>query len=186
MNVLVAYATRHGSTQGIAERIADRLGSAGITVEVGPVATVKDIDSYDAYVIGSAAYAFHWLGSASEFVRRHRSLLAGRPVWLFSSGPLGSDTVDAKGREVLVTSEPKEFAEFRDTVHPRGTQVFFGAWDPTLPPVGWMEHMTNLIPPARDALPAGDFRDWPAIDAWADSIAADFVSAVPPSPPVPG
>jgi menaquinone-dependent protoporphyrinogen oxidase len=182
-HVLVAYATRHGSTRGIAERISDRLGSAGIGAEACPASAVKAVASYDAYVLGSAAYASHWLGPASEFVRRNRTLLAGRPVWLFSSGPLGTDTVDAKGRNVLTRSEPKEFEEFRAAISPRGTRVFFGAWDPTAKAVDWMDHLIRLSP-AWNAVPAGDFRDWAAIDDWADSISADLQAAVPPTPAV--
>ncbi len=33
-----------------------------------------------------------------------------------------------------------------------------------------------LLPAARSALPKGDFRDWPAIDAWADEIAHDLAA----------
>jgi hypothetical protein len=49
-------------------------------------------------VIGAAAYMFHWLKDATRFVKRHHRLLAERPVWLFSSGPLGTDLVDEDGR----------------------------------------------------------------------------------------
>ena len=133
---------------------------------------------YDAFVIGSAAYMFHWLGEATAFVRRHRVILADRPVWLFSSGPVGTDLVDAKGRDVLAATEPKEFAEFQDVVHPRGMRVFFGAFDPSAPPIGLAERVTRMMPAARDAMPAGDFRDWDAIEAWAASI-ADELAAVP-------
>ena len=107
-------------------------------------------------------------------MRRHREALAGRPVWLFSSGPTSSETVDAKGRDLLKASEPKEFAEFARTIRPRGEQVFFGAYDPDGTPAGLAERVMNrfmrLVPEARQALPAGDFRDWPAIEAWAQGI----------------
>ncbi len=171
MTVLVAYATRHGATRGIAERIALRLTETGFPAEARSVTDVGEITSYDAYVIGAAAYMFHWLKPATEFVRHNRVILAGRPVWLFSSGPLGTDLVDEKGRDVVESSVPKEFAEFEKLVRPRGTTVFFGAWDPSAPPVGMAERLMTLTPAARDALPAGDFRDWPTIDAWADTIA---------------
>jgi menaquinone-dependent protoporphyrinogen IX oxidase len=46
---------------------------------------------YDAAVIGSAAYYFHWMKPATEFVCRNRDTLTSRPVWLFSSGPLGTE-----------------------------------------------------------------------------------------------
>jgi menaquinone-dependent protoporphyrinogen oxidase len=178
MRILVAYASRHGATQGIAERIAETLRTRGLEVTQRTVKEVGDPSGYDAVVIGSAAYLFHWLGEATAFVKRHRALLASRPVWLFSSGPLGTETVDEQGRDVLTTTEPKEFAEFREALHPRDTRIFFGAWDPSAPPIGLAERMTRMMPAARDALPAGDFRDWAAIETWAASI-ADELTAVP-------
>ena len=141
---------------------------------------VREITTYDAIVLGSAAYMFHWLNEATRFVRHNRASLAARPVWLFSSGPVGSDPVDAKGRDLLVTSEPKEFAEMRPALRPRGERVFFGALDPNAAPVGLAERFMRHLPAtARDAMPAGDFRDWPAIDAWADGIAAELTSTPP-------
>jgi len=171
MKVLVAYASRHGATAGIAERIAATLTSAGMTADAQPVEEVSDVAAYDAFVIGAATYMFHWLKDAGAFAKRHRDVLQSHPLWLFSSGPLGTDTIDAEGRDVLETSEPKEFHELVETLHPRGTQVFFGAWDPTSPPVGVGERLMKLMPSEKSPLQAGDFRDWAAIDAWANDVA---------------
>lgn len=175
MTVLVAYATRHGATAGIAERIASTLTDSGVAAEARPVDAVDDVTPYDAVVLGAAAYMYHWLKPATAFAKRHRSQLTARPVWLFSSGPIGTDTVDAKGADVFVTSRPKEFDELAAALHARGERVFFGAFDPTLPPIGLAERTTKHLPAsARDAMPAGDFRDWPAIDAWAQEIASSL------------
>ena len=174
MTVLVAYASRHGATRGIAERIAARLTHDGVPAEALDVSQVRDPSVYDAIVVGSAAYMFRWLKAASRFVERNRAILAARPVWIFSSGPLGTDRIDAKGRDALVASEPKDIAELRTWLHPRGERVFFGALDLSAPPVGLAERFTRLMPAARNALPVGDFRDWPAIDGWADEIAAQL------------
>lgn len=174
MLVLVAYATRHGSTRGIAERIAGRLRADGLDAEARPAAEVRDAARYDAFVVGAAAYMFHWLKDASKFVEKNRTLLAERPTWLFSSGPVGTDTVDKQGRDVLETTVPKEFVGLRDAIHPRGESVFFGAMDPAAKPIGMAERAMSLMPAAKNALPKGDFRDWPAIDAWADQIAAEL------------
>jgi len=174
MMVLVAYASRHRATRGIAERIAGRLEQRGLEVVVRPVETVDAIDEYDAFVIGSAAYATHWIRDAARFVRRNIAVLASRPVWLFSSGPLGTETVDAKGRDVLKDAEPREFVEFADAIKPVDERVFFGAYDADAEPIGLMERIGarfTRIPAIRAALPAGDFRDWPQIDVWADGIA---------------
>jgi menaquinone-dependent protoporphyrinogen oxidase len=177
MKVLVAYASRHGATRGIAERVATTLERNGLAVTLKPAGEVRDAGTFDAFVIGGAAYVFHWLKEATEFVERHRPLLASRPVWLFSSGPVGTDTVDAQGRDVLQTSVPREFAELTAIIHPRGERIFFGAYDPTARPIGFMERVTRMMPAARDALPAGDFRDWAAIEEWAEGIAHDLLAA---------
>ena len=180
MLILVAYATRHGATRGIAERVAERLRAHGFDAEARPAAEVRDATRYDAFVVGAAAYMFHWLGDATKLVRRNRAVLAERPTWLFSSGPVGTDTVDKEGRDVLVVCVPKEFAELRDAIHPRGEKVFFGAIDPAAKPIGLAERLVSLMPAARGAFPKGDFRDWPAIDAWADAIAHDLARAAIP------
>jgi menaquinone-dependent protoporphyrinogen oxidase len=178
MKILVAYASRHGATKGIAERITRTLQQAGLDVTLEPADDTGAIDHFDAFVIGSAAYMGGWLGDATEFVRRHRDVLALRPVWLFSSGPIGTDLVDAKGRDQLEASKPKEFEEFARTIQPREQRVFFGAYDPHAKAVGLAEGLMarfmRFAPAARNALPAGDFRDWAAIEDWAESIARDL------------
>ncbi len=183
MPVLVAYASRHGATRGIAERIGERLRAAGLQADVRPVTDAGAVAAYDAFVVGGAAYMFHWLKEATGFVQRNRAILAARPVWLFSSGPLGTDLVDEEGHDVLATTVPKEFADLRAAIHPRGERIFFGAFDGNAAPKGLAERIVRLMPAARNAMPVGDFRDWPAIDAWADDIAADL-GVVPV--PVPG
>lgn len=110
MKVLVAYASKHGGTQGIAERIAGQLSTAGIDAAAQPVAAVGDLAVYDALVVGSAAYLGHWLTDAAEFVRRRSAVLAERPTWLFSSGPLGTEPTDAHGRDQREAAEPNEWA----------------------------------------------------------------------------
>lgn len=168
MSILVAYATKRGATQGIAERIAAKLTALGQQAQTRPAQSVRDLTGYDAFVIGSAAYMGAWLKEATEFVRRNQAILAIRPVWLFSSGPLGTATTDTQGRDLRVVSEPKEFAEFKETIKPRGVQVFYGALDPHK--LGFAERMFRSLPAGRAVLPEGDFRDWQNIDAWAERI----------------
>jgi menaquinone-dependent protoporphyrinogen oxidase len=174
MHVLVAYASRHGATQGIAERIAKTLRTNGLDAEARPAASIRDLAGYDAFVIGSAAYLFHWLKEAAALVRHERATLSERPVWLFSSGPLGTEPIDAKGRDQKEVAVPKEMPELVAAVHARDHHVFFGAYDADRQPIGLAEHAMSLFPAAKQGLPAGDFRDWLEIDAWATAIAREL------------
>jgi len=174
MNVLVAYATRHGATAGIAQRVAQTLERHGLDVTIRPVTEAGSMDQFDAFVIGGANYFFHWHKDATAFVRRHRFVLASHPVWLFASGPLGIDRLDANGRDVIESTKPPEFAEFSIDIHPRDERVFFGAFDPRDMSKDLMEAFSRRLPALRKALAGGDFRDWPEIEAWADGIAREL------------
>lgn len=175
MSILVAYATKYGSTHGIAERIAGTLKAEGLEVDLKPASEVRDLSRYDAFVIGSAAYMGSWLKEAGELLRRNSQTLATKPVWLFSCGPLGTASKDPKGRDILVASEPKEFVEFAPTVKPRGTQVFFGALDHTK--LRGAHRLFALVPASEKLLIEGDFRNWNLIEAWARSIAHELALA---------
>jgi menaquinone-dependent protoporphyrinogen oxidase len=172
MNVLVAYASKYGATRGIAERLADRLRAAGLEAQAEPVTTGGDLSEYGAFVIGGAAYLGHWLKEATEYGRRNGAVLASQPTWLFSSGPLGTEPTDAEGRDLRLAAEPKEFAEFKETIKPVGTRVFFGALDPGK--LGFRDRAMRTLPAGRALFPEGDFRDWPDIDAWATGIALEL------------
>ena len=89
MRVLVTAATKYGATTEIAQAIAETLGEHGLEATILPPEQVEGVDGYDAVVLGSAVYAGHWLEPARELVERHAAALAGLPVWLFSSGPVG-------------------------------------------------------------------------------------------------
>ena len=174
MSVLVAYATHHGATREIAQRIGAVLGEMGLGVSVEPAARVRDVRRFDAFVVGSALYC-GWLKEAVDFVQRNKAVLAGSPVWLFSSGPLGSGTLDAQGRDVAEAATPREIARLRETVHARDHHVFFGAYDPTAKPVGFLERTFRLVPNSAAMLQAGDFRDWAEIGAWAQAIGGELM-----------
>ena len=161
MSVLVAYASKHGSTQEIAERIAGRLREQGKKVVVRSMENVEQPGDYEAFVIGSAVYYGSWMKEATEWVHRNLAVLTRRPVWLFSSGPLGTEVKDAE-------QQPKEMAEFQETIHPRDHRVFFGALDHHK--LGFAERMVLKAVRA----PEGDFRDWAAVDAWTACIAREL------------
>ena len=171
MRVLIAYASRYGATQGIAERIAATLRQQGLEATVQPARQAADPAGYDAAVIGSAAYYFHWMKPAASFVRRNARALANRPVWLFSSGPLGPKDKHDQGRDLREFLEPKEIAKFRETLKPRDHRVFFGAMDSAK--LGFLHRLVYKLPANRDnaLFPQGDFRNWTEIDSWAATIA---------------
>jgi menaquinone-dependent protoporphyrinogen oxidase len=163
MNVLIVYASRLGSTQAIAARLAERIRAHGLAATACSVETVDDFIPYDAVVVGSAVYGGHWLKEASRFVRRHDARLAARPVWLFSSGPVG---------KTATTHEPVESAEVGELariVGARGHRTFAGSLDRSTLDKADLSTVERFV--AKRFVPEGDFRDWPAIDAWADEIA---------------
>jgi menaquinone-dependent protoporphyrinogen oxidase len=161
MATLITYASKHGSTAGIAERIAETLRQRGQEATVRPVSAVTNLQQYEAFVIGSAVYMVSWMQEATEFVRRNRALLAERPVWLFSSGPTGDATLP----------EPKQIAEFQAAIRPRDHRVFAGALDRQQ-----LSFSERVIVKAVKAA-TGDFRDWEDIDAWAENIAHTLAQA---------
>ena len=186
--VLVAYGSRHGGTRGIAERIGEVLRSEGLDVTVAAADRVTDVRAVDAVVVGSGVYMGRWLKEAVDFITRNEELLAVRPLWLFSSGPLSTpqDTTDLLEAALGPSDGPgsggrKQIAELSMSTHPRDHRVFLGAYDPDDPPRSVSERLVRLMPAAKNALPAGDFRDWAAIDAWAREIAASLVAAVAPA-----
>jgi menaquinone-dependent protoporphyrinogen oxidase len=177
IRVLVVYASRYGSTKDIAQFIAGRLEEHGLRVHVQSASEVHELERHDAVVVGSAVYLGAWMKEAAEFVRRNAANLSKRPVWLFSSGPLGTATTDGQGRDLRVVSRPKEFIEFEAAIKPQDHQVFFGALDPAKLRGG--HRLIGMLPAAKKLLIEGDFRDWRDIEAWAGGIAEALVPAAP-------
>jgi menaquinone-dependent protoporphyrinogen oxidase len=168
MRVFVVHASQFGATRGIAERITEVLGRHGLAAEMYPVTQLATLAMADAVVIGSAVHAGHWLDDATRFVYRHQDALRAMPVWLFSSGPLGDRAVKAP------QADPKEVAAFRVLLEPRGVAVFPGAYDRE---TADFSHMGLGAKLAGRLMPEGDWRDWDAIDRWADAIAESLLAA---------
>ncbi len=164
MKALVAYASKYGSTKGIAEFIAEKLRLQGVKVEIQMVDSVHNPEDYGALVIGSSVYMGRWMKEASELVMRNRDALSSLPVWLFSSGPL-SNNASANDPKL----EPKEIAEFRKAIIPLEHKVFSGAFDRKK--LGFKDRMVAMMPAARALFPDGDFRNWDNIEAWAKELA---------------
>ena len=161
MCVLVAYASKYGSTRGVAERVAASLREQGNRVELRPVDQVADASAYDAVVFGSPVFNQRWLPEGEEFVDRNLEALAARPVWLFSVGTFG-DRKRIIGP--VMKREPKGIRAFEEAIHPREYRVFAGVIDRHQWPF-----LSSLFYYALGGH-LGDNRDWLDIDAWADGI----------------
>jgi menaquinone-dependent protoporphyrinogen oxidase len=164
MTILVAAASKHGATLEIAEALARGLTRRGLQADVRPAGAVDRLDGYDAVVLGSAVYAGHWLKPARELAERIEPD-EGRPVWLFSSGPVGAPDPKPDGDPIDVEAILRETGA-------REHRVFAGRLDRDR--LGLAE---RAIVRALRA-PIGDFRDWDAIEAFANGIA----DALDPTP----
>jgi menaquinone-dependent protoporphyrinogen oxidase len=156
MRVVVTAASKHGSTEQIAERIADVLSSRGHRVDLTPPDHV-DPGAYDAVVLGSAVYAGHWMPSAKALVERAGEALSTRPTWLFSSGPIGMPPTPDE--------DPVDVEAMMRATGAREHRVFAGRLEKSL-----LSFPERAIVAALHA-PMGDFRDWGQIEGWASSIA---------------
>ena len=123
MNVLVTAASANGATGEIAQVIGDVLAARGLLTMVIPPEQVGDVTDYDAIVLGSAVYTGHWLEPAKELVRRSGDAFAGRPVWLFSSGPVGDPT---RALVQKMRADPVDLAEIRERTNAREHRMFEG------------------------------------------------------------
>lgn len=156
MQVLVAAASRHGSTAAISETIAAALTEQGLAAHQLPVERVASVEPYDAVVIGSAVYMGRWLKPARDFVTRHAHDLRAKPVWLFSSGPIGE-----RGDSGPIPDADAAMA----VIDARGHEVFAGRLD-----VDALAGAERLLVRAMRGR-SSDERDWDAIRAWAGGIA---------------
>ena len=160
MKVLVTAASRHGSTAGIAEAIASSLAAEGFEVTVAQPDDVNDVRNVDAVVLGSAVYAGHWLEPASDLVDRLGARLCLRPVWLFSSGPVGDPPKPDE--------EAVDVAGILEFTRARGHRVFAGNIDRAA-----LSFPERAIVRAL-GVPVGDYRDWDEIARWSKEIAEEL------------
>lgn len=167
MTILVAYASKRGSTAEIAETIAATLRREGLGVCLERAENVQSLDPYDAVVLGSAVYMKRWRGDARHFLKKHRKALKQTPFWVFSSGPVGDP---AKDKPEWV--EPPQIAHKVEELGGREHVVFGGC----LPaePQGFVEKAMVKGTPKE----LRDRRDWTEIREWAHAIANALV-AVP-------
>ncbi len=168
MKVLVTAATKHGATDEIAQAIGRALTAARADAAVIPPDEVTTLVGYDAVVLGSAVYMGRWLDPAKRFVERHRAALVERPVWLFSSGPIGDP--------LKPNEEPIDAAPLRESLGARDHRVFGGRLEKR--GLGLAEKAVA----AALRVPEGDYRPWTEIDAWAATIARSLGAEPVPDP----
>lgn len=157
MHILIAVASKHGATRGIADALAagmERRGTSAQVIDLDDLGYVADVDGI---VLGSAVYAGRWLREARRAIDTLGPALHSRPVWLFSSGPLGDE-------HPIPDGDPADVPELMERLEARGHRTFAGKLDPA--ELGRVERTVARMVHAE----TGDFRDWEAIDAYAGEI----------------
>lgn len=164
MTVLVAYATKYGSTREVAERIGEILRSEGHAVDVTPADKVADLGSYSAVVLGAPLYIGKMLKDATAFLERHCVALEQLPVALFALGPVNVSDDMAEAR--------KQFGPILEKMEwfkPVTVEMFVGKFDPAA-----LRGLDKLVTKPKASplyrVPAKDERDWSAIERWAASL----------------
>ncbi len=152
-SVLIAYASQSGSTAGIAATIAAELHAAGLSVDCRAASEVKDLTQYSAIILGSGVFLARRMSDGGGFLARHAESLAGRPVWLFTAGPIAQVQTGADGA-------PEDIGVMRVArgIGARGAATF-GAIDP----VRESDELDHLEPASRAR-----------VRRWARMIVADL------------
>jgi len=163
--ILVAYASRGGSTRGVAEAIGQTLTERGAHVDVRRMLDIKDVEPYSAVVVGSAIRSSAWLPEAMDFLTTHRAALSRKPVATF----LVCITLAMPGAEKYKDFVGNFMKDVRPLVKPKHEGYFAGALDYSKVPLV-PEGLQLRLLSAASKTPPGDYRDWDAIRTWADSL----------------
>ena len=151
-DILVAFATKAGSTEEVAAAIADALRESGNTVDLRRARDVREpVSRWRCIVLGAPIYSGRWHRDARRFLKRHRGELGRVPVAIFGMGPRSPDEEAwQRSRNQLDRALAK-----RSWLTPVAEVVFGGA-----------------DPPERRQSTRRDLRDWAAIEKWAREISA--------------
>ena len=163
--ILVTYASRFGSTTGVAEAIGKTLSEAGLQVDVLPMDKVTDLSSYSAVVAGSAINGGAWLPEAMAFLQTHQTALGAKPFAAFLvCMTLSMRRADRYRSFVSAWMEP-----VRALVKPVSEGLFSGVLDiKRIPSAG--DRFKFRLSVLFGAWKEGDHRDWAAITAWATML----------------
>ncbi len=167
--ILVTYASRNGSTTGVAEAIGMTLTRAGLQVDVLPMQEVRDLALYKAVVAGSAIQAAQWLPEAMQFVQAHRAELARKPFAAFLVCMTLSMKNGSYREHVATWLDP-----VRALVKPVSEGLFAGALDIRKIP-SFSNRLKFRLSVMMGVWSEGDHRDWNAIQAWAESLPASLL-----------
>lgn len=159
--VLVAYATRAGSTGEVAQAIAKRLCAQGLDAELQPVDAVASLDGLQAVVLGSAIRYGAWLPEMLKFAQAQRAALTALPVATFTVHMQALDDSEASRSTRSAYGQA-----VRALVAPRDEAWFAGKVDPAT--LSFFERLAVKLVKS----PVGDRRDWARIHAWADGLGA--------------
>jgi menaquinone-dependent protoporphyrinogen oxidase len=171
-SILVAYATRYGSTQEVAEAVATTLCEGGLAVDLQLMREVQTLAGYGAVVLGAPLYIGHWHKDAQRFLARHREALQQRPVFLFTLGPTQPDEQEWAGVRTQLEQELANYPWLKPVAH----ELFGGKYDPTK--LRFPDSLLTWLPASPlHQLPASDVRDWTAIHTWAGNLAAQLQPA---------
>ncbi len=165
MTVLVAAASRYGATDEIAERIGADLASLGVDVEVKKLEDVRELDRYEAFVLGSGIYLGTWPKRARRFVDEHAAEFSAHPTWLFGSGSIVGHPPVADDPNAVRTTLVETLVK---STHAREHKLFAGKLDKRK--LGLAAKLSVSLARATE----GDHRDWQAVDAWAAAIAREL------------
>jgi menaquinone-dependent protoporphyrinogen oxidase len=163
--ILVAYASKGGSTAEVANEIGKVLNAQGLTVDVRQVNTVTDVSSYQAVIIGSAIRMGGWLSAAKKFVKTHQQTLSKIPTAYFAVCLSLKDDTEENRREAA-----KYLDAVRAIVEPKAVGLFAGKMDYRM-----LSFLDRLISEKMAKAPEGDFRNWDAIRDWAANLEATLV-----------
>ncbi|WP_332450289.1 flavodoxin domain-containing protein [Methanoculleus sp.] len=157
--ILVAYATRYGSTAEVAGAIGEELRKAGVAVDVRPVNDLEDLSPYRAAIIGSPIYMGKWLPESQVFIERNQQILRTIPVAYFAVGL----TVSDGGPETLRNAEAS-MDQVRMLVNPVEIGIFPGKLESDR--LSFSDRTITKLIRAK----TGDFRNWEAVRAWAQTV----------------
>jgi len=166
-SVLVAYATRYGSTQEVAEVIAATLRQAGLKVTVQPAREVRSLEGYGAVVLGAPLFMFHWHKDTLGFLAKHRAALGQRRLAIFALGPTHVPHDEAEWQSARQQLD-KELVVF-PWLAPVALEMFGGKYDPA--------KLRFPLKQLAGKAPASDIRDWEAVRAWAARLAEKLAEA---------